>query len=414
MSNLKYLKCVLCHKEYLESEVLYTCPDCGEAGLLDVYYDYTKAAQELNRQSLASNQDYSIFRYQPLLPIEKASKYLPLQIGWTPLYHPERLGLELGIKKLYLKDDGRNPSASFKDRASAIAVVRAMEKGIDLITCASTGNAASSLACLSASVGLKNWIFVPEQAPAAKIAQLLIYGAEVIKVRGTYDQAFDLSLLATKKWGWYNRSTGINPYLLEGKKTCALELAEQRSWKVPDQVVVSVGDGCIIAGLWKGFYDLRQIGLTDKMPRLIGVQAEGSAPLAKAFWEKKPVEPIIPETIADSISVGRPRAAAQALRAVQDSGGDFVTVSDAEILAAMNILALKAGVFGEPAGVTGFAGLLKLVRSRQVDPEDEIVALVTGNGLKDVGSAMRAVGREPYVIDPKMEDVEKLIENIAI
>jgi len=409
MSLIKFLKCVLCGKEYLENEVVYTCPVCGEEGLLDVFYDYPRAASELNRKTLAENRDYSLFRYQPLLPIEKAAEYLPLQLGWTPLYPAQRLGKELGLKQLYLKDDGRNPSASFKDRASAMAVVRAGERGIDLITCASTGNAASSLACLSASVGMKNWIFVPEKAPEAKIAQLLIFGAQVVKVKGTYDQAFDLCLEATQKWGWYNRSTGINPYLLEGKKTCALELAEQFNWKVPDRVVVSVGDGCIIAGLWKGFYDLMQIGLIDKIPRLMGVQAAGSAPLAKAFWSGKPVEPIIPETLADSISVGQPRAAAQALRAVRESGGDFITVEDAQIVAAMKVLALNSGVFGEPAGVTGLAGLIKLTKEGRIDPEETVAVIITGNGLKDAKSALKAAGREPFLIEPDIKAVEKLM-----
>ncbi|MFN2166315.1 MAG: threonine synthase, partial [Anaerolineae bacterium] len=327
------------------------------------------------------------------------------------LYRARRLGAQLGLDHLYLKDDGRNPTASFKDRASAIAVAKASELGRDLITAASTGNAASSLAGLSASVGVATVIFVPETTPKPKVAQLLIFGARVIMVKGTYDQAFDLCLAATEEYGWYNRNTAYNPYLSEGKKTAALEVCEQLSWEAPDAMLVPVGDGCIIGGIWKGLNDLLELGLIQRMPRIIGVQAEGSAALYNAWsqgsWE---VEPVQPTTLADSISVGQPRDALKALRAVYESDGRYVTVSDEEILDAMRLLARGAGVFGEPAGVTAFAGLHKLVRQGEIAPDERVVILITGNGLKDVESAIRAT-HSPALIEPTLGALRELMAN---
>jgi threonine synthase len=313
------------------------------------------------------------------------------------------------MPQLYIKDDGRNPTASFKDRASAVGVTKARELGFQIVTCASTGNAASSLAGLAASVGLPTVIFVPERAPAAKVAQLLIFGARVVSVKGTYDQAFDLCLDVSSEYGWYSRNTAINPYLSEGKKTAALEVCEQLDWHAPDKMFVSVGDGCIIGGLWKGLRDLHALGFIERIPQLIGVQAEGSAPLVAA-WEQdtEDITPIIPETIADSISVGIPRDGIKALRAVCNTGGMYVAVSDEEILEAMRILGREAAVFAEPAGATGFAGLLKLLREDRIDPEERVVVLVTGNGLKDTETAIQAAGK-PYLIAPTMEAVRELV-----
>jgi len=293
-------------------------------------------------------------------------------------------------------------------------VVKALELGRDIITCASTGNAASSLAGLAASVGLTTYIFVPQTAPQAKVAQLLIFGANVIMVKGTYDQAFDLCLEASKEYGWYSRNTAYNPYLSEGKKTAALEICEQLEWDAPDRIFVSVGDGCIIGGLWKGLKDLRALGFIDEMPKLMGVQAEGAAPLVRAWREgTEEIKPVVLNTLADSISVGMPRDRIKALRAVRQTGGEFVAVSDEEILDAMRVLARRAAVFAEPAGATGFAGLAKLVREGRIDPEERIVVLVTGNGLKDVASAIKATG-QPHLIEPTMEALRQLMAQYPI
>jgi threonine synthase len=392
---------------------MYVCPKHDDEGILDVIYDYGLIGQRLTREKLAADPTDSIWRYKPLLPVKADSPVPPLQVGWTPLYQARRLAEQLGLLHLWIKDDGRNPTASFKDRASAVGVVKAMELGRDIITAASTGNAASSLSGLSASVGIKNMIFVPETAPQAKIAQLLVFGATVIAVKGTYDQAFDLCLAATKEYGWYSRNTAYNPYLSEGKKTAALEVCEQLGWDAPDRIFVSVGDGCIIGGLWKGLKNLVALGFIDKMPRLMGVQAEGSAVLHTA-WRKgtEAIEPIVPHTLADSISVGIPRDRLKALRAVRETDGEYITVSDDEILEAMRVLARVAAVFGEPAGVTGFAGLQKMMREGRISPEERIVVLVTGNGLKDVGSAIKASGA-PHLIEPSLDDLKRLMGKLA-
>jgi threonine synthase len=409
MSHVLSLKCVLCGAEYQPDEVLYVCPKHGDEGILDVVYDYEFIGRRLTKDGLANNHDYSIWRYAPLLPVAEDSPRPPLHVGWTPLYHAQRLAETLGLPYLYLKDDGRNPTASFKDRASAIGVAKALELGYETITCASTGNAASSLAGLAASVGLKSLIFVPERAPQAKVAQLLVFGARVIMVQGTYDEAFDLCLEAAKEYPWYNRNTAYNPYLSEGKKTAALELCEQLDWKAPDRIFVSVGDGCIIGGLWKGLKDLLALGFIDRLPQLVGVQAEGAAPLVRA-WEEgtEEIVPVVPDTLADSISVGQPRDRVKALRAVRETGGRYLAVSDEEILEAMRLLGRKAAVFAEPAGAAGFAGLRKLAQQGEIDPQERIVVLVTGNGLKDVDSAIQATG-QPELIEPSMSALRRLI-----
>jgi threonine synthase len=412
MRHIVSLKCVLCGAEYSPDEVLYVCPKHGDEGILDLVYDYELIGHRLTKTGLAGNHDYSIWRYAPLLPIAEDSPRPPLQVGWTPLYHVSRLGESLGLPNLYLKDDGRNPTASFKDRASAVGVVKALELGYETITCASTGNAASSLAGLAASVGLRSVIFVPQRAPQAKVAQLLIFGARVIMVKGTYDQAFDLCLEAAREYPWYSRNTAYNPYLSEGKKTAALELCEQLSWESPDRIFVSVGDGCIIGGLWKGLKDLLALGFIDRMPQLVGVQAEGSAPLVRAWEEgKEEIVPLVPETLADSISVGQPRDRVKALRAVRETAGQYVSVTDEEILEAMRLLGREAAVFAEPAGATGFAGLRKLASAGEIDSEERIVVLVTGNGLKDVDSAIRATG-EPELTEPTMSALRRLMRDI--
>ncbi len=389
------LRCLICGAEYAPDEVRYVCPHHGNEGILDVRYDYTAIATRTDRDAVAASEWRSMWRYLPLLPVAEPRFIPPLDVGWTPLYRATRLGDALGLPHLWVKDDGRNPTASFKDRASALAVVKARELGEQVITTASSGNAAAALAGMAASAGLESVIFVPASAPQAKIAQLLIYGATVVLVEGTYDQAFDLCIEAANRRGWYCRNTAYNPYMTEGKKTAAYEIAEQLGWDAPDRVFVAVGDGCIIGGLHKGFADLLALGWIEHMPRLMGVQAEGSAALYEA-WRRDTdeVTPITPHTIADSISVGLPRDRLKALRAVRETGGAFIAVSDEEILAAMRDLARLTGVFAEPAAAAALAGLRRALANGQVHPDERVVVLVTGNGLKDIPAAMRAVEGE--------------------
>jgi len=415
MDHIKHLKCVICGKTYQPDEVDYVCPDHGAEGILDVVYDYDVISQNISREALAENKDNTIWRYKPLLPVAPDSPVPPLTVGGTPLYDAPRLAAGLGLKHVWVKDDGREPTASFKDRASAIAVVKAQEKGAEIITTASTGNAAAALSGLCASVEQPNVIFVPKSAPPAKIAQLLTFGSTVMLVDGSYDDAFELCLEAADEYGWYNRNTGFNPYMSEGKKTVSYEICEQLDWNAPDVIFVSVGDGCIIGGVHKGLKDLLALGWIDRMPRIIGVQAEGSNFMAEA-WEKgedvltKP--PIQAETVADSISAGLPRDRIKAMAAVVETDGAYVTVSDDEILVAIPELAQKTGVFAEPAGATAYAGLVKAVEQGLVSPEDRIVVINTGSGLKDVASAMKAAemtGAEPYRIKPDLEDVKRAL-----
>ncbi len=324
------------------------------------------------------------------------------------MYKAERLGKQVGIKNLYIKDDGRNPSASLKDRPGAITVVKALERGEKVITCASTGNAASSLACLTAALGLKTIIFVPETSPKAKIAQLLVFGATVIAVKGSYDDAFDLCIKATEKYGWYSRNSGYNSYTREGKKTCSYEICEQLGWECPDKLFIPVGDGNLISGMWKGFVDLYEIGFIDRLPQLISCQAENMDAINRAFESDGVIRPVKGKTIADSISVSFPHDGDAALKAIKESGGFTVSVSDEQIIQAIPELARETSIFGEPSGVTPFAALQKAVSNNRIRNEEKIVILISGNGLKDIDSAMKSVGR-PLTMNPDMKELEKFV-----
>jgi threonine synthase len=409
MSKVLKLKCVKCGREFKENEVLYTCPDCGIDGILDVVLDYDRIKKELTRESLKNNQDYSLWRYLPAIPLEDTKGIQPIQVGWTPLYNIKSLSKETGLSSFYLKDDSRNPTASLKDRASAVGVAKAIELGRDVMCAASTGNAASSLSGFAASAGIKTYIFVPETAPEAKVTQLLIYGSNVFLVKGTYDEAVELCFKATEEFGWYNRSCAINPYLVEGKKTISYEICEQLGWKAPDIAVVAVGDGCTIGGVWKGFKECYELGLIDKFPKIVGVQAANSNPVTRAFNKKTyEFEYRVPETIADSISVGIPRNGIKALNALHESGGYMIDVTDEEILAAMKTLAQRTGVFGEPAGVTSFAGVMKMKELGLLKGDEKLVSIVSGSGLKDIKSAMKAAGTANRV-EPDLEDLKRII-----
>ncbi len=405
MNNVTGFKCVECACLFSVSEIEYICPSCG--GNLDVLYDYERIGKLLSKATLAADRNFTIWRYRALLPIEDSSPVPPLTVGWTPIYDCPRLAAEYGIKQLLIKDDGRNPTASFKDRPSALAVVKAREAGARVITTASSGNAGSALAGMCASVGMDSVIFAPTYAPAAKIMQLQIYGSKVALVVGSYDDAFDLCIAAGRRYGWYQRSTGYNPFMSEGKKTAALEIGEQLNWEVPDKVFVGVGDGCIIGGLWKGFNDLHQLGWIDRLPQMIGVQADGASAVVDAANGDGVVRAGSAQTIADSINVGQPRDATKAIRAMRDSGGCGVKVSDEEIVAAIGRLARSTGVFVEPAAAAPFAGFVKQCESGAIKPNERALLMLTGNGLKDIDAARRQVV-EPLRIRPDAEELDKL------
>jgi len=448
MDNVLGLKCTICGAEYDVDQVEYVCPEHGSDGILDVIYDYGRIAQHISPRQLADDPTRSIWRYLPLLPVspEHVQSLVnppnPLTtVGWTPLYPAPRLAAQLGLEHLWVKDDSRQPTASFKDRASAIAVVKTREMGYEVVTTASTGNAAAALSGLCAAVQQPNVIFVPRTAPQAKVAQLLAYGSTVMLVDGTYDQAFDLCLEAARAFDWYNRNTAYNPYMSEGKKTAAYEICEQlgiaeaelrmrrsnsgedsatlsaqpeNRFQAPDVIFIPVGDGCIIGGIHKGLRDLLELGWIDHMPRLIGVQATGSSPLVDAWerglegWEMKPVAA---HSVADSIVAGLPRDRIKALRAVRETGGAFIRIGDEEILAAIPALAQGCGVFAEPAAAAAYAGLVEAAAQGLVKSDERIVVLATGSGLKDVASVMQAVKKQPTIVEPKLADVKRALSN---
>ena len=409
MKNIRHLKCVKCGREYDAHEIQYTCQSCGIDGILDVVLDYPSIGEQMTRTYFAGSMNHSLWRYLPALPLEGERGIQPLQVGWTPLYRTEKFQKETGLPSIWIKDDSRNPTGSLKDRASAVGVAKAVELGRDVICAASTGNAASSLSGFAASAGIPSYIFVPKTAPEAKVTQLLIYGSTVFLVDGTYDEAVELCFKAADEYGWYNRSCAINPYLVEGKKTVAYEMAEQLSWEVPDIVVVAVGDGCSIAGVWKGFWECRKLGLTKRVPKIVGVQAARSNPVTRAFNKKTyDFDYVKPETLADSICVGIPRNGIKALNAVNTSGGWMVDVTDDEILRAMKLLAQRTGVFGEPAGVTGFAGILKMHEENMFTGDERVACIVSGSGLKDIKSAALAAGKA-HTVAPSLAEIAKVL-----
>lgn len=403
--------CIKCGAEHEAAPDITTCKQCG--GILDIKYDYAAIRAKLTPKALSERRESSMWRYLEFLPVTGESKRKKLRVGCSPFYEAPALAEQLSLKALYIKDDGVNPTASLKDRASAMAVVKAEEAGADTIACSSTGNAASSLAGNAAAAGFATYIFVPERAPKGKVAQLLTFGAHVISVKGSYEDTFRLSAEAIERWGWYNRNAAINPYLMEGKKTVALEIAEQLNWQMTDYVAISVGDGCTIAGVWKGFKDLYAAGFIDRLPRLISVQAEGCCPLNRAIAEGKDWYPMEENTLADSIAVGVPRNADKALNAIRESNGLVVNVSDDEILSAMRLLGTTCGVFGEPAGVTGTAGVKKAATLGLLPKDATVTSVVTGSGLKDVANAMKAAG-EPLSLEPDMAQLLTAFERAGI
>ena len=392
----------------------FLCPSCG--GNLDVRYDYDEAATSIDKSFGKGSND--LFRFSALLPLRQPRPPFELRVGGTPLYPVQAPGEMTGMCRLYLKDETLNPSASLKDRASAVAIGRALDVGAGVVSVASTGNAGSSLACLAAATGLASVVFVPASAPIAKLTQMLVFGARVLAVRGNYDDAYDLCLAASAEFDWYNRSTGYNPFTREGKKTCAYEIWQDLGGRVPDRILVSTGDGNTLSAIWKGWCDLKSVGLIDTLPRIDCVQSQASAAISETVrqvrneagrepdWSALVVKQVNASTIADSISVNRPRDGLAAVKAVIQSGGEAVTVTDQEILAAIPEMARATGVFAEPAAAAPWAGMKQMILQRRVDPKELVVCIVSGSGLKDI-SNVRTVAGEPQLIEPTLKAVRE-------
>lgn len=395
---------------------MYTCPQDG--GNLDVILDLEAVKKAVSPEDLEISTDFSLWRYLPLLPVDDPGNLgTPLRAaGWTPVYRTARLAKQYDLRNLWVKDESRNPTASFKDRASAVVAARAREIGAQVVVTASTGNAGAALAGMAAAVGQRAVIFAPKNAPPAKVAQLLVFGAQVILVDGSYDQAFDLSVQASQDFGWYCRNTGFNPFTVEGKKTGAFEIWEQvlrvEKPRKPLVVFVSIGDGNIISGIHKGFKDLQALGWLESMPRLFGVQAEGSAAVFNAYQARSEhISAVAAKTVADSISVDLPRDGVRAVRAVTQTNGDCLSVTDAQILQAIAELG-QVGIFAEPAGAAAFAGLVTALERGLIEPDDPVLVLNTGSGLKDTRAAMMSV-REAPVIEPTMAALKNYLAALS-
>jgi len=408
-------RCIACAESQATDFAEFVCPSCG--GNLDITYDYAAIAEEV--AGGFANGQTDLFRYAPLLPVRETDTAFPLRVGGTPLYAAPRLGESIGLRNLYLKDDTVNPSASTKDRAGAVVLRRAIDIGAEVVSIASTGNAGSSLACLAAALGLRAVVFVPESAPAAKLTQALSFGATVFAVRGNYDDAFDLCLAASKEFGWFNRSTGYNPFTREGKKTCAYEIWESLGGRVPDRIVVPSGDGNLLSGLWKGWCDLRAVGLVDQLPKIDCAQSDASAAICLAArrlrdkgesepdWSTVVIDDVRASTTADSISVNRPRDGLAAVKGILQSGGEAVTIPDAEILAAIPEMASSTGIFAEPAAAAPWAAVKQMLRDDKIEADELVVCIVSGSGLKDIANVQKSVG-EPLIIDPSIEEIAVL------
>jgi len=402
--------CINCGAQYSEAQVTYLCPVCSESntpnippkGVLKTIYNYQESIKEgINFSELKQNN------FLDLLPI-KTLKSLPnLQIGNTPLYSIDKINKSKLLFNLFLKDDSQNPTYSFKDRASAIVSAYAKEKGHDTIVTASTGNAGSSLAGICAAQGQKAIILVTETAPIAKLTQILMYGAIIVPVKGTYDDAFDLSIKATEEFGWYNRNTAFNPLTIEGKKTVAYELFEQMNFAIADRIFVPVGDGVIISGVYKGFEDLLRLKIIDHMPTIVAVQSRKSDNLVRNI-ENAEFKIQKSTTIADSISVDIPRNFYMAQKYLRDYKGEYISVSDEEILKASSTLSQHTGLFAEPAAAAAFAGFISYKNNKKLSENSNNVVLLTGSGLKDL-QAVSGIIKMPKPISPSIDNLNKLL-----
>lgn len=409
--NNKFIyECIDCGKQFYTNEIIYLCPSCSKEnneinppkGVLKVIYNYSEVLKK-NTKFIKLKENNFI----DIIPVNSSKSFPKLSIGNTPLYRFNSFDNKDLPFQLILKDDSQNPTFSFKDRASALVSAYAKENNIETIVTASTGNAGSSLAGICASQGQKAIVMVPESAPIAKLTQILMYGATIIPVKGTYDQAFDLSIKATEKFGWYNRNTAFNPLTIEGKKSVSFEIFDQLNETLPDRIFVPVGDGVILSGVYKGFEDLLNLKFINKIPTIVAVQADGSNNIIRnlendRFFTKPS------KTIADSISVDIPRNFFMAKYYIKKYNGEYITVSDEEILNASFMLSRNTGLFTEPAAAAAFAGFLSYYHSNRLDNNSKNVVLLTGSGLKDL-KTVQSLLKMPESIEPKLENLKKLI-----
>ncbi len=405
---MNFLECINCKSEYPMDETLYNCKKCGD--LLEVKLDLEDLKRKLEKVDW-KRRSISVWKYREFLPISDESKIITLQEGGTPLYKCERLAERLGIKNLYVKNEGANPTGSFKDRGMTVGVSKALEFNVKTVICASTGNTSASLAAYAARAGLNCVVLIPHGKIAlGKLSQAMMYGAKVVAVKGNFDIALKIVVNASKTFGLYLLNS-INPFRIEGQKTAAFEICEQLGWKAPDRIIIPVGNAGNITAYWKGFKELEAIEIIKELPRMTGVQASGASPIVNAFANgSERIEPVSdPETIATAIRIGNPVNWKRALKAIRESGGVAVTVTDDEIIYAQKLLARTEGIFVEPASAASIAGLKKLIESGEIGSEETVVCIATGHGLKDPEAAIKAC-EKIVEIEPSLEELKRVLK----
>ncbi|AFZ00906.1 threonine synthase [Calothrix sp. PCC 6303] len=405
--NFKALKCKECGAEY-EPKALHVCELCF--GPLEVKYDYSNLRLSVTRESIQAGPN-SIWRYRDFLPVA-TDNYIDVGTGMTPLVKSNRLARRLGLKNLYIKNDAVNmPTLSFKDRVVSVALSRARELGFTTVSCASTGNLANSTAAIAAYAGLDCCVFIPSDLEAGKVLGSLVYSPTLMAVKGNYDQVNRLCSEVANTHGWGFVNINLRPYYSEGSKTLGFEVAEQLGWKLPDHVVAPLASGSLFTKIYKGFQEFVEVGLVeDKKVRFSGAQAEGCSPIAEAFKEGRDfIKPVKPNTIAKSLAIGNPADGVYAVELAQKTGGNIESVTDAEIIEAIKLLAETEGIFTETAGGTTVAVLKKLVEAGKIDPDETTVVYITGNGLKTQEAVQGYIG-EPFTIDAKLDSFESALE----
>jgi len=407
---LYHLECIGCHKRYEPEDIVYTCQRCGD--LLDIKYNYEDVDHQL-KSGEWKKRPLSVWRYKELLPILEESKKISLNEGGTRLHRCDRLAKNLGLETLYIKTEGDNPTASFKDRGMTVGVTKAVEYNVKAVVCASTGNTSASLSAYAAKAGIRCLVVIPAKKIAyGKLSQAMVYGAKLIQVRGSFDDALKVVLELSLDTNRFYLLNSINPYRIEGQKTVAYEILEQLGGKVPHKVVMPVGNAGNITATWKGFNEFKKLGFTDSLPKMIGIQAEGAAPVANAISSgKEVIEPVPkPETLATAIRIGSPVNWKRALQAIRESGGTAEMVTDREIVDAQKLLARYEGLFVEPASATSVAGLKKLIEAGQIAKDDNVTCIATGHGLKDPDVPVQFC-EKPSEVEPTLKAVEKIVGN---
>jgi threonine synthase len=409
MSYITSLKCRECGQDYPISP-LHVCEMCF--GPLEVNYDYARIKAALSR-SIIERRPHNLWRYRELLPVESEPE-IGTNSGFTPLVKAERLGAELGVRHLYIKDDTVNhPTLSYKDRVVSVAITKAREFGFKTVSCASTGNLATAVAAHAARAGLNCVIFMPEGVETGKIVGSTIYGAQVITIRGNYDDVNRLCSEIADKYGWAFVNINLRPYYTEGAKTFGFEVAEQLGWRLPNHIVVPTAGGTILPKVAKAFKELKEVGLLrDDGCKVYCAQAAGSAPVIHALHKGTDlITPVKPDTIAKSIAIGNPADGFYVLRAVRESGGWGEAATDAEIIDAIKLLARTEGIFAEPAGGTTLAVTIKLIAQKRIAPEDTVVVSITGNGYKTIEAVANAIA-QPFIIEARLKEFDALFDRL--